>query len=51
MARKEALRYLLERSFRGSPYHSFVSSLKGVTDDIGNDMSNGYIGSRAWFDA
>lgn len=27
------------------------TSLKGVTDDIGNDMSNGYIGSRAWFDA
>jgi hypothetical protein len=33
MGRKGALRYLLERSFRGSPYHSFLSSLKGVTED------------------
>ncbi len=28
-----------------------TQSLKGYVDDIGNDMSNGYIGSRVWFDA
>ncbi|CAH0342222.1 ABC transporter substrate-binding protein [Rhizobium sp. CECT 9324] len=27
------------------------TSLKGFVEDIGNDMSNGYIGSRVWFDA
>ncbi|MCM2402032.1 ABC transporter substrate-binding protein [Rhizobium sp. S153] len=27
------------------------NTLKGFIDDIGNDMSNGYIGSRVWFDA
>ncbi|PTM92130.1 ABC transporter substrate-binding protein [Mycoplana dimorpha] len=27
------------------------TSLKGVINDIGNDMSNGYIGSRAWLEA
>lgn len=26
-------------------------TMKGYVDDIGNDMSNGYIGSRVWFDA
>ncbi|MGV8935651.1 MAG: ABC transporter substrate-binding protein [Allorhizobium sp.] len=26
-------------------------SLKGLVPDIGNDMSNGYIGSRVWLDA
>lgn len=26
-------------------------TLKGFVEDIGNDMSNGYIGSRVWFDA
>ena len=26
-------------------------SVKGYVDDIGNDMSNGYIGSRIWLDA
>ncbi|TXI08022.1 MAG: twin-arginine translocation signal domain-containing protein [Rhizobium sp.] len=26
-------------------------TLKGYVDDIGNDTSNGYIGSRVWFDA
>ncbi len=25
--------------------------LKGYVDDIGNDMSNGYIGSRVWLNA
>ncbi|MBR0555026.1 twin-arginine translocation signal domain-containing protein [Ciceribacter sp. L1K23] len=28
-----------------------TNKLKGYVDDIGNDMSNGYIGSRIWFDA
>ncbi|WP_078057870.1 ABC transporter substrate-binding protein [Rhizobium rhizosphaerae] len=27
------------------------SKLKGFVDDIGNDLSNGYIGSRFWFDS
>ncbi|MGF0538640.1 ABC transporter substrate-binding protein [Agrobacterium sp. ES01] len=27
------------------------NKLQGFVDDIGNDMSNGYIGSRVWFDA
>ncbi|KQV38414.1 MULTISPECIES: ABC transporter substrate-binding protein [unclassified Rhizobium] len=27
------------------------ASVKGFVDDIGNDMSNGYIGSRIWLDA
>ncbi len=27
------------------------TSVKGIVDDIGNDMSNGYIGSRAWIEA
>ncbi|MBN9031432.1 MAG: twin-arginine translocation signal domain-containing protein [Rhizobiales bacterium] len=26
-------------------------SVKGYVDDIGNDLSNGYIGSRVWLDA
>ena len=26
-------------------------TLKGYVDDIGNDLSNGYIGSRVWFNA
>ena len=26
-------------------------NVKGYVDDIGNDMSNGYIGSRVWLDA
>lgn len=28
-----------------------VSNLKGFVHDIGNDMSNGYVTSRVWFDA
>lgn len=27
-----------------------VKNLKGFVDDIGNDMSNGYVASRVWFD-
>lgn len=27
------------------------NAVKGIVDDIGNDMSNGYIGSRAWIEA
>ncbi|CAN7353167.1 ABC transporter substrate-binding protein [Ensifer adhaerens] len=27
------------------------ASLKGFVDDIGNDLSNGYVGSRVWFDS
>ncbi|MCW5257803.1 ABC transporter substrate-binding protein [Verminephrobacter aporrectodeae subsp. tuberculatae] len=28
-----------------------VKNLKGFVSDIGNDMSNGYVASRVWFDA
>ncbi len=27
------------------------ASLKGFVHDIGNDLSNGYVGSRVWFDS
>ncbi|MCY1244876.1 hypothetical protein D9M72_579760 [compost metagenome] len=27
------------------------ASLKGFVDDIGNDLSNGYVASRVWFDS
>jgi peptide/nickel transport system substrate-binding protein len=26
-------------------------TLKGYVDDIGNDMSNGYVATRVWLDA
>ncbi|MCO6184691.1 ABC transporter substrate-binding protein [Rhizobium sp. L1K21] len=28
-----------------------TKQIKGFVDDIGNDLSNGYVGSRVWFDA
>ena len=27
------------------------TSVKGIVDDIGNDMSNGYVATRVWLDA